>query len=154
MASNIPFKRTYRKSDFGLTADVALTQNKYVEIGSVTVPAQQEIAFGSNESVSGRVQGAPCYINIYDTAAQLAGVVRLVMTNANETETKVIMEESIERLSASISDRDSAVLLPETNIRVKEDSKLKVLFKADAASKTIDYDAANTKFSIPVTVYQ
>jgi len=47
-----------------------------------------------------------------------------------------------------------AVLLPETTMRVKEDSKLKILFKSDAASKTIDYDATNTIFSIPVTVYQ
>jgi hypothetical protein len=150
----VPFKRTYRKSDFGLIADVLLIQNKYTEIGSLKVPAQQELAYGSNESVSGRIQGAPAYINIYDTSAQLSGVVRLVMSNANETETKVIMEESIERLSSDISDRTKAVLFPETKIRVKEDSKLKILFKADDTGKTIDFNAANTKFSIPVTVYQ
>jgi len=153
-ANLVPFKRTYRKSDFALAADVALTQSKYVEIGTLTVPAQQEIAYGNNENVTGRTQGTPLYINIYDTAAQLAGVVRLVMTNANETSSVVILEESIERLSADISDRTKAVLLPETAMRVKEDSKLKILFKADAASKTIDYDATNTLMSIPVTVYQ
>ncbi len=150
----VPFKRTYRKSDFGLTENVSCIQDKYVEVGSLTVPAQQEIAFGNNENVTGRIQGTPLYINIYDTSTQLAGVVRLVMTNANETNSVVILEESIERLSADISDRSKAVLLPETTMRVKEDSKLKILFKSDAASKTIDYDATNTIFSIPVTVYQ
>jgi hypothetical protein len=76
------------------------------------------------------------------------------MTNANETNTVVILEESIERLSSDISDRTKAVLLPETAMRVGEDSKLKIQFKADASGKTIDYDATNTLFSIPVTVYQ
>lgn len=151
----VPFKRTYRKSDFGLTADVDLTQNKYVEIGSLTVPAQQQIAFGANENVTGRTQGVPIYIDVVDSnSAQISGVVRLIMTNANETNTQVVLEESIERLSASISDRTKAVLLPETNIRVGEDSKLKIQFKADDASKTIQASNSATLFSVPVTVYQ
>jgi len=149
-----PFKRTLRKGDFGMTGTVSLTAGKFVEIGSLTVKAQQEIALGNNESVSGRIQGAPMYVNLYDNnGAQIPGLVRFVYSDANEVDSPLYLEESIERLSADISDRNKAVLYPETLDRVGRDSKIRILFKADNTA-TLDCDNSNTVLSIPVTVYQ
>jgi len=151
-----PFKRTLRKGDFGMSGTVNLTAGKFVEIGSLTVKAQQEIALGNNESVSGRIQGAPMYVNLYDnsgTPEQIPGLVRFVYSDANEVDSPLYLEESIERLSADISDRNKAVLYPETLDRVGRDSKIRILFKADN-SATLDCDNSNTILSIPTTVYQ
>lgn len=150
------FKRTYNASDFGLTADVTCQPSQWSKIGTVTVPAQQEVTFGSNDAVGGAsVAGSAVYLRIDSTSAQLSGKIRFALTNANETNTVVVLEESTGRLSADVNDRTKAVLMPEYPMRAKEDSKLLILFYPSGSSAvTIDYDGTNTAYSIPVTVYQ
>ena len=149
------FKRTYDLVDFGLSADVILATAKWTEFGTVTVPAQQEITFGSNDpNGAPNVAGSPVYMKLMDTsAAVIKGKIRFALTNANETNTIVVLEETLARLSADISDRNKAVLLPEYPTRVGEDSKL-LLTAYVASTKTIDFDGTDTIASIPVTVYQ
>lgn len=149
-----PFKRTYNNTDWGLTADVVCGAGQWTVIGEVTVPAQQEVTFGSNDPTGGAgIAGSPVYVRIDDTSAQLSGKIRFALTNANETNTIVVLEETTERLSASINDRTLAVLMPEFPTRAKEDSKLQILFYT-ASAKTIDFDDADTVLQVPVTVYQ
>lgn len=150
------FKRTYNLTDFGLTANVTTGVTTWTKIASLTVPAQQQITFGSNDPTGGStVAGAPVYMRLVDTSiADLSGKIRFALTNANETNTIVVMEESAERLKASSTgDRTTAVLMPEYPIKAKQDSKL-IILAYTASAITIDYDATNTGASIPVTVYQ
>ena len=150
------FKRTYNADDFGIKSDVTCQPAQYNKLGEIVVPAQQQITFGSNDPVGGAsTAGAPVYLRIDDTGAQLQGKIRFSLSNANETNTVVVLEESTERLSADVNDRQKAVLMPEYPMRAQEDSKLIITFKpAGSSAVTVDYDATNTKLSIPVTVYQ
>lgn len=148
------FPRTLSNRDFGLTADVTLKQYEYIKVGSLTVPAQQYIAWGANDILSGQPQGRTAYMRLDDTAGQLTGVFRLVVTDANETRSVVVLEERSEKMSADVNDRQKAVLLPEARPLAQEDSKLLILFSADATGKTVDFDDADTSIKLPVTVYQ
>jgi len=150
------FKRTYTLADFGVTANVSIPANSWTSLGTVTVPAQQQVTFGSNDPVGGgSVAGAPVYIQMDTTTedTRVSGKVRLAITNANETNTVVVMEETTQKMASSRDDRTKAVLLPEYPLRAKEDSKLQILIFCTGA-QTLDYDATDTEWSIPVTVYQ
>ncbi len=148
------FPRVYGKSDFGLTADVVCVSAKWSKVGEVTVPAQQELTYGVTEIINGGTTGHPCYLRLDDTSGQLTGKIRFYLSDANEVNKRLVLEESTARLSSSASDRTTAVLLNEFAGTVGEDSKLIVEYYNDmGASKTVDFDDADTIFSIPVTVY-
>lgn len=153
------FPRSYNLTDFGVTADVTLLPSVWNDVGTVTVPAQQEVTFGATDVINGGQTGRPVYIrsdeDVGASGTAIEGKYRLALTNANETNTVIVMEERSERLRADQDDRQKAVLLPEFPRTVGEDSKLKVYFYIDSASsKTLDYNGTNTKWIIPVTVYQ
>ena len=153
------FRRTYGLTDFGLlstSTDIALPAGAWTKFGSLTVPAKQQVTFGANDATGGvSAAGAPVYLRIDDSSGQITGgKVRFAITNANETNTVVVLEESLSRLSASSTgDRTIAVLLPEYPIKAQEDSKLQLLVYVDAAT-TLDCSDADNKATIPVTVYQ
>ena len=150
------FKRTYTLADFGIVANVAIPANSWTTLGTVTVPAQQEVTFGANDPVGGgSIAGSPCYIQM-DTDTEdtrVTGKIRLALTNANETNTVVVLEETTQKMASSRDDRTQAVLIPEYPMRAKEDSKLQVLVFCTAA-QVFNYCATDTEWSIPVTVYQ
>jgi len=151
------FPRIYNFTDFTMTADVAAQPSQWNTLGSVTVPAQQEITFGANDPTGGSgVSGRSCYLILGTSGGSLIeGKVRFALTNANETNTVVVAEERTEKLRADQNDRTKAVLLPEYPMRSGEDSKLKILFYPDSATAvTVDYDGTQTDALIPVTVYQ
>lgn len=154
--SRVKFPRTYANADFGITADVVCQPSQWNKVGEVTVPAQQEITFGANDSTGGSsVAGRSAYIRFDDTGGQIPGKIRLALTNANETNTVVVLEEHTSKFSASQNDRTQAVLIPEYPTRAKEDSKLQILFYLEeATAQTIDFDDADTLVRVPVTVYQ
>lgn len=150
------FRRTYNFTDFGMTANVSVPASTWTKIGSLTVGAQQQVTFGCNDPTGGSsIAGAPVYLRVDcdNPTSQLQGKIRFSLSNANETNEIVVMEESTQRLSASSTgDRTIAVLLPEYPARAGQDSKLKILMYSTSAV-TIDYDGTSTSASIPVTVY-
>lgn len=155
MVKRIPgkqgFIRVLNKTDFGLTADVALITTDFTKIGSYKVPAQQMISWGADEFVTGGVQGLPGQIDAKDvTPAVIPGVVRLAMTDATGIKKVVVLEERIERFNQSPSDRTKAVLIRETLETAKQDSFLTIEMKSDAAA-TLKF--ANSTVILPVTVY-
>lgn len=156
--NNIGFRKKLVNADFGLTANVTCVAGQYTQIGEYTVPAQQLIAFGygtPNEG-NGANQGY-VYVRIDDTSGAMAGTLRLVQSNAQGTKRIVVAEERTETFKASETDRTLAMPLPEQIQfpKVGEDSKLVIEFKPDGASDlTLDYDATETKYRIPVTIYQ
>ena len=154
--SKTKFPRIYSNADW-FSADKVCQPSQWNKLGEVTVPAQQEITFGANDPVGGgSVAGRSVYLKIDDSSSdQLHGKVRFAITNANETNSVVVMEESTHKLSADQNDRNKAVLMPEYPMRAREDSKLQILFyPASATAVTMDYNGTDTLLLIPVTVYQ
>lgn len=150
------FRRTYSGSDFTFPATITIPAITWTNVGSLTVPAQQEITFGANDPTGGStVAGAPVYIKLHaNSSAQItAGKLRLALTDATETRTIVCIEEDLSRLAVSSSgDRTLSVLLPEFPIKAKQDSKLKIQLYLDSAT-TFVTSTTNTNISLPVTVY-
>lgn len=149
------FPKTLGLSDFGVTANVTCQAGQWNKVGTLTVPAQQMVAFGANDPIGGAsIAGTPAYINLVaETGTALTGKIRLAVTDANELNTKVIKEDTLARFASSETDRTKAVLLPLTTPYAKEDSKLLVLYYPPSTSaETIDFDGTGAKISIPVTV--
>lgn len=162
------FQRTYGLTDFGITANKTVVPAQWNTVGVLTVPAGQMITFGANEATSlAGGSGAPAYLAFYeDGGAQgtiVAGVVRLAIANATQTNVVVLAELRTERLAADQTDRNKAALVPEGGVyRTKgkptyaqRDSKLLIQFYPDSAtSKTIVYNGTNTKLLMPVSILQ
>lgn len=150
------FPRIYSTADW-LTADKVCQPSVWSKIGEVTVPAQQEITFGANDPIGGSsIAGRSVYLALDGTDdTAIEGKVRFAITNANETNTVVVLEENSRKLSADQNDRSKCVLLPEYPVRAKEDSKLQILLYPESNSAvTVDANGTSTLFLIPVTVYQ
>lgn len=151
-----PFPTVLGISDFGITGNKTLLNGEFTRVGAYTVGAQQEATFGISVRRSGGVEGEPLYMRLVDTTVtDVDGKVRLALTNAQGNRVIPVLEMSTGRLSASENDRTQAFLLEEFAINAQEDSKLVIDVKQSSGSDlTFDYDATNSKFSIPVTIYQ
>jgi len=153
MARNI-FRQTLTLADATSTGDGKTTDTEtWTELWKLRVPAQQAKAFGWGRIESGVDDRGVLYIDLKDnsgTPVQIEGKIRLEVRDANETESKVILEERTERLRGSKTDLSQAYRLGEAFYKAREDSYLVITIKADAA-KTIEKD--NSDFAIPVTTY-
>ena len=147
------FPRTLSNTDFGLTADVTCTAGQWVKIGELIVNAQQYARWGANDMIAGMPQGRTAYIRLDSTDGQMNGVIRLVVTDANEKTAELVIEERTEKFGASVNDRTIAVLLPESLITAQQDSKLQILFKVGTTG-TLKYTDTDTSIKLPVTIYQ
>jgi len=159
------YKQSLTDVDFNLdssdaTDDVTVTAGKWNKVVAYTVPAQQAVAVGYNEAAQGGLQGGIVYVR-FDNASgggQIEGKIRVAVTDANEVNRRVLVEDTTARFSASATDRNSALLLPEQAIRAKEDSKIEIWLYPESLSggmATGDVDAsdADTKIQLPVTVF-
>lgn len=148
------FRQTLTLGDATSTGDGKTTDTStWVEVWKLRVPAQQQKTLGWGGIVGGVDDRGVLYINLKDnsgTPVQIEGKIRLEIRNANETVSKVVLEERTERLRGSKTDLSQAYRLGEAPIRAREDSYLVVTIKADAA-KTIEND--NSDLAIPVTTY-
>lgn len=155
MANLNKFPRVYNATSFGLTADLSLQPSQWNTVGSLTVPAGQEVAFGVGATVNGVDTREPAYIRIDNTTAgQIAGTFRLVVTNPTETKSIVVYEQRSARAGSDVNDKAKAWLIGEANIRAQRDSKLLIQFKPDSATAvTLTALDPDTSISMPVTVY-
>lgn len=157
-SSLVAFPRVLGISDFGITANKTLVARTYTRVGTYTVGAQQEATYGITVSRAGGGEGEPIYMKFINTVglgATVDGTVRLVITNAQNTKSVVVLEQRTERLYASQNDRTLAYLLPEHPVNAVEDSQLVIDLKIDSSSDmTFDFDGTDSKFLIPVTIYQ
>jgi len=161
-----PFQRVYNIDEF-MSADVTISSTKqWNKIGTLTVPAQQRIAFGFGGVGGGVDTRGQGYIKIWtqerdnlgtypiDTG-YIWGKIRLAISNNNETDVRVVLEERTERFNADQNDRTKCVLLGETRPMAKEDSKLLIYYYPDdALAEILDINGTNSQILIPVTVYQ
>lgn len=151
-----PFQRIYNIADFGITADVVFAKSMWNKVGAVTVPAQQKVTWGHGGTGGGVDTRGQAYLKMcIGTTTFAVGKIRLALANANETQIVVVAEERTERFQADESDRNKCVLLGEYPTKAQEDSKLMIFYYMDATSaQTFEYAGTNSKFLLPVTVYQ
>lgn len=163
-----PFQRVLNISDFDSgTTDVSISATPiWNKIYTLTVPAQQQIAWGFGTARGNVDTRGQAYLKVWTQARDDAstypletgyihGKIRLAVANANETDVRIVREERTERFSADASDRSKAVLLEETRPRAGEDSKLLIYYYPDdSVAQTLDQDGTNTQLLMPVTVYQ
>jgi len=151
------FPRVYTRPDFGFTADVVCIPNTFTNVGSLTVPAGQQVTFGVG-GLGATDSREPCYIRTdttNPTSTQCIGTYRFVLSNPTGTNQIVVMEQRSERLLASQNDKTLAVLLGQYPNFAQQDSKLIIQFKPDGASNvTLAFADTDTVWNIPVTVLQ
>jgi len=134
--------------------------NTFHLIWQMTVPAQQIIRWGSGSANQQRNQGFMSF-NALDVGTGFEeGIVRLVVSNARETRTRVVREVNTQRLHTATTtligsvpvDINQMVALPEQvgSPAVGEDSLMQIWFKTSQATTVVD----SAGFSIPATVYQ
>jgi hypothetical protein len=145
------FKRVYTLPDFGKTTASAgklVSTTDFTEIGRLTVPAGQQIAWGSGNTNSGVDERGTIKLRCDDTnGVQFHGTFWIAVANPSLTVIRVIMEDRSENL-------DDGVKLAESKIRAGTDRHLLIFMKGDVAS-TVSYTDADTQGSLlPATVYQ
>ena len=150
--ARVKFKRFLDKNDFGMgvdETDISLSANKWTEIGSYQVPAQQEIAFGVGKTSEGGVDSRrTATIDLHTTSGSVMGnsKIRLAYADANAVTVQPIQED----LTSNWASGES--LGEVENLRVREDSFLKILALCTSAT-TWDASDTDNQADIPVTVY-
>lgn len=149
--ARVRFERFLNKGDFSLDttdSDVTLVASKWTEIGSYTIPAQQEIAFGVGKVSDGGVDSRRnTTIKLYDATTQFTGgKLRLAYSDANGVTVQPIQEDLLANWSSGVA------LGEVSNLRVREDSFLKVFVNCPLAH-TVDVSTTGNQVDVPVTVY-
>ncbi len=131
----------------------------FFKIWQKTVPAQQKIAWGSGNPSYQANQGYMWFASLDAGTDWDVGVLRLVASNARETQSIVVAEYPDDRLhsttvtsvaTAKLTDRNSMIALPIRQPLVREDSKLQLYYALLTAATA--HDVAG--FGIPATVFQ
>jgi hypothetical protein len=145
------FAKTLTKEHFGLISDVQVFAGKYNEIGRYRVPAQQIVCWGSRSLSRTTDIGEPIQIVLKDSNGnEIKGWIRLKVADANNVNTRVLLEERSEKFTVPVTDRDNAIKLPQMKPCAREDSYLIIEFKPDSDA-TIS--ASNSTIIAPVTVF-
>ena len=148
--ARVRFEKYLYKDDFGITStasDISVAAEKWTEVGSYQVPAQQQIAFGVGKVSDGGVDSRRnATIRLDSASGEIGGKVRLAYADANEVTIQPIQEDLM-------TNWDSGVPLAEVqNLRAREDSYLKIYLWSDTAT-TLDMSDTDNQADIPVTVY-
>ncbi len=133
----------------------------WVKIWELTVPAQQQLAWGFGSPALPHNQGYMWFCSLDVNADFQVGVLRLVQCNARETLSRVVLEVDDTRLhgttvttlaTATPTNINEMIALPEKVEfpLVGEDSKLQLWYRCITAATAED----GIGFSIPITVRQ
>ena len=127
---------------------------------SMTVPAQQILAWGSGSPSQQRNQGYMWFYAMDAGTDFEDGNLRLVISNARSTRVRVVKEMNTQRLHTATAtvaagaptDINSMVALPEQVAfpKVGENSLMQLFFQSTVLGTTVD----QCNFSIPATIYQ
>ena len=139
--------------NMALAADVVCPVNVWTKVAEYTVPAQELVAVGSGVQGDPHSQGLVDIYLVTVAPAQIVGKFRLLAQNARETKKEVIFEKSSSILHGTgNTDKQGMLLIPESAVKVGEDSKLTLEVMPDA-EQTVDFDGATNIIKLPVTIY-
>lgn len=157
-----PFHKTMNPGDFmdtGAPTDVVLAAGTFQPMGDGTddgyaVPAQQALRWGYGDQEHPDNQGYMYVIFIDDTAGdatQEDGLMRLVVSDANGLNKKVVGEWRTEELDGDPNDRAQRIALPEQGPLAYENDLLIIELNPDGAD-TVQPDFCTIR--IPASLYQ
>lgn len=142
----VEFRKTAVIGDFTMDTSVALVTNKFLELMSMQVPAQQIRYWGNGAIVNGVDDRGTFKLNPKTSgSADIAGTARLVVSDAN----KVVRNFRREDRSNDLVDAASGVRLGKDVVGAKEDSYLIIEYKADSAGTAT---AAQSTVFAPITI--
>lgn len=155
-ASTPKFPARIVAADFGVIAAVTIQPKAFGRVGSLAVPKQQIIAYGSNTLKAGAVEGEPVFCDFRTNSGtvdtKVDGRIRLSIYDNNDQLLGVVLEERTERMRADANDRNKARLLPMDFRGAPEDVKLVIEFYPDSATAVIlDYNATDFSIQVPIT---
>lgn len=143
-----PFRTALTLTDF-TSADTALVQSKFVEVGRFVVPAGVGYSLGygqanGQDSAQGRIYG-----ELKDTgAAAVAGVFRIALLDAKEQPIRTLFEARCESLTTSATDRQQQMPLAEHEAVAVEDRIIALYIKCADAAKTLDVSASTLRIDM------
>ncbi len=121
--------------------------------GGFTVPAQQMLHFGYGSAELPDNQGY-LYIHLVEAGpADIAGKIRLVQSNAQQTVKYVVAEYNLASTHGSVTNKAMMIALPEQTQfpLVGEDSILSLEVASTPGGKTVDISIC--ELYVPVTIY-
>lgn len=140
-------------ADGAQAADVVCTAGIWTKVWEYVVPAQELIAVGCGVLGDPHSQGLVDFLTVTVAPADLVGQYRVIAQNARETKRQTIFEKSSAIAHGSANtDKQGMLLIPESAVKVGEDSKITIEFKA-TATQTLDFDGATNVIRLPVTIY-
>jgi len=136
------FRKTARLADFTMPATNVLPAGRFVEVATMTIPAQQRRYFGNGGIING-VDDRGIFTMILNTSdpAPVAGTSRLVVSDANRIRRVFLREDRSEDLA-------TGVRLGLTTPGAQQDSLLIIEYMADAGATITSADSVG---SIPLT---
>tara|TARA_Y100000310_G_scaffold343319_1_gene450373 strand:+ start:108 stop:635 length:528 start_codon:yes stop_codon:yes gene_type:complete len=146
----------FQTANVATDPDITLSTTEFKKLGTFTVGAQRLYHWGSGTAAEQQNQGYIYMANVDDQGTTFHGTVRFIQSNAQETQTIVVIEKSTRNLNGSQTVKDQQIPLPEQTQfpLVGEDSKLIVEMKGEAAHVRDTSDTTNNIWLLPVTAYQ
>jgi hypothetical protein len=142
---NVQFPQFLTDTDFSATTgSLVLTTAKWNEVCRKTTGAQQILNWGVGIVAGGVDTRETATIRLDSSAGNIAGKIRLVVTDANGIQVIPIYENNNTNFA-------SGVKLALANPGARQDSALVIQSKPDSTT-TLDFTDADTAFNIPVTV--
>jgi len=121
------------------SADVAVTQNQFTEIGRHVVGSGMYLTLGYGFSNSQVDADGRIYALIKDTAdATLEGTLLISIYTPEDRHHRDLFEARTEDLNSSLTDRQKQIPFPEMDTGYGKDWIYKIFFKPDATGKTVD----------------
>lgn len=141
----VTFRKTARLLDFDMPATVDIPAGRFVEVATMTIPAQQMRYFGNGGIINGVDDRGTFTLDLNTSVpAAIPGTCRLVVSDANRVRRVFLREDRSEDLAAAAG----GVQLGFTTPGAKQDSLLIIEYMADTAATATSADSAG---SIPLT---
>lgn len=138
----VTFRKTARLQDFNMPATVAVPAGRFVEVATMTVPAQQLRYFGNGGIVNGVDDRGTLTIDLMSApATTIPGTYRLVVADANRVRREFLREDRSEDLA-------NGVRLGFQTPGAKQDSLLIIEFMADTDDVATSTDSTG---AVPLT---
>lgn len=150
------YRNTLNTADV-ISADTALTQNVYTQIGTYTVPADLEVGMGYGPNSAQDTAEGRIYADFVDTAAaDVNGKFRIRMASSQDQPvgdaklgiSPIILDIDTAALRQGAASRPGQIPFPFTKALLTKDKKFVFEIKCSDAGKTLDLSACTVLMDI------
>lgn len=145
------FPKTFQIADFTMSSSVSANTTDYVDVATYTVPPKQRIFFGNGKINLGVDDRGTMKLDFNtNSPADIAGVARLVLRDANAIQSRFIREDISADFEAGVKVGKGGKTGNEPQLlSVQEDEDLVIQFRADSSA---DISKADSSINLPVTI--